>query len=90
MVDEGGVVDVTIRMAVSADADAMADVPPKIPVVLWVLEGNNRGRAFYERQGFPVDGAVTTIRLGGRDLAEVRFRLDRHDSSSQVANPSDR
>ena len=71
-------------------ARAVADVPDDIPVVLWVLTENQRARAFYERQGFRADGAATTIQLGGRELAEVRYRVDRQDSSRQVANPSDR
>ncbi len=66
---------------------ALADVPDAAPVVLWVLEANARGRAFYERQGFRADGARTRIHLGGSDLAELRYRLQRSD---QVAKPSDR
>ena len=69
---------------------AVDDVPPEIVLVLWVLAGNERARAFYERQGFRADGAASTIQLGGRDLAEVRYRLVRQHSSSQGAKPSDR
>ncbi len=29
------------------------------PAYLWVLDGNDRGIAFYERQGFVLDGATT-------------------------------
>lgn len=66
---------------------AIADVPVGVPVTLWVLAGNTRARAFYERQGFVSDGAEKPISIGGRDLLEVRYRLDIH---RQVAKPSDR
>jgi ribosomal protein S18 acetylase RimI-like enzyme len=66
---------------------AVSEVPVEVPVTLWVLADNLRARAFYERQGFRTDGATTTIQRGGRELAEVRYRLDR---PSQVAKPSDR
>jgi GNAT superfamily N-acetyltransferase len=40
---------------------------------LWVLEGNARARAFYERCGFSADGAVHVLdALGG--VPEVRYR----------------
>lgn len=43
-------------------------------VVLWVLESNERARRFYEHTGFALDGARKTIRIGGADLPEVRYR----------------
>ncbi len=66
---------------------AIADVPADTAVVLWVLEGNARGRAFYERQGFRADGARASITLGGKDFPELRYRLQ---PAGQVAKPSDR
>ncbi len=42
--------------------------------MLWVLEGNERGRAFYERHGFRPDGTAKTLDLDGPVL-EVRYRL---------------
>jgi GNAT superfamily N-acetyltransferase len=50
------------------------------PVRLWVLEGNARARAFYERYGFRLDGgrSTYTIEQPGElpvDLAEVRYTL---------------
>ena len=70
---------------------AIADVPVGVPVTLWVLAGNARARAFYERVGFVSDGAEKLVPIGGRDLAEVRYRLERlDDPSPQVAEPSDR
>ena len=41
---------------------------------LWVLEGNARGRGFYEAGGWEADGRVKTVEIGGRDLVEVRYR----------------
>jgi ribosomal protein S18 acetylase RimI-like enzyme len=66
---------------------AVADVPADLPVTLWVLADNLRARSFYERQGFRADGSTMTIQRGGRDLVEVRYRLQR---TRQVAKPSDR
>ena len=41
--------------------------------VLWVLEGNARGRSFYERQGLRPTGERTTLRLGGTVLTELQY-----------------
>lgn len=40
---------------------------------LWVLEGNVRARAFYERSGFAPDGGRMTLHIGGRALIGVRY-----------------
>jgi GNAT superfamily N-acetyltransferase len=50
------------------------------PVRLWVLEGNARARAFYERRGFAPDGEVATIAIEqpGQvpiELPELRYAL---------------
>ncbi len=66
---------------------ALTAGPTDIPVTLWVLSANIRAREFYEKQGFRVDGAVKTIAMAGRELLEVRYRLQR---TGQVAKPSDR
>jgi GNAT superfamily N-acetyltransferase len=41
---------------------------------LWVLDGNARSRAFYERQGWRPDGAVKRDVLGDAEIVEVRYR----------------
>jgi GNAT superfamily N-acetyltransferase len=41
--------------------------------VLWVLEGNARGRAFYERQGLRPTGEQMQLRLGGVVLNELQY-----------------
>jgi GNAT superfamily N-acetyltransferase len=43
---------------------------------LWVLEGNQRARRFYEAFGFRTDGATKVeSRWGGFSVVEVRYRL---------------
>src|SRR3954470_18461257 len=47
------------------------------PVVLWVLEVNERARRFYEIAGFHPDGARQQAEMpGGVELPEIRYRLD--------------
>lgn len=41
--------------------------------VLWVLQDNERARAFYQRHGFVADGASKVLDLGG-PVVEVRYR----------------
>jgi ribosomal protein S18 acetylase RimI-like enzyme len=44
---------------------------------LWVLEGNDRARCFYESFGFVHDGAAKSVaRPEGFTMREVRYRLD--------------
>ena len=52
---------------------------------LWVLEGNQRARGFYEHAGFVADGAIKSEALpGGGEVREVRYRhplpLPKHPS----------
>ncbi|NNN34457.1 GNAT family N-acetyltransferase [Streptomyces sp. S3(2020)] len=44
-------------------------------VYLWVLKGNTRARAFYERAGFRADGAEELFEAGGVPVPEVRYML---------------
>lgn len=41
--------------------------------VLWVMEANTRGRAFYERQGMHPTGRRGVLRLGGAALPELEY-----------------
>jgi ribosomal protein S18 acetylase RimI-like enzyme len=41
--------------------------------VLWVLEGNQQARQFYETMGFSLDGAFKNVDWG-RPLRAVRYR----------------
>lgn len=41
---------------------------------LWVLDSNARARAFYERHGWQLDGAVKRETIDGTDMAVVRYR----------------
>ena len=42
---------------------------------LWVLEGNERGRRFYEKGGWRPDGRAQTLDFDGTDLPEMRYRI---------------
>jgi GNAT superfamily N-acetyltransferase len=44
-------------------------------LVLWVLEDNSRGRAFYEARGWLPDGHRQEIDFGGFTATEIRYRL---------------
>ncbi len=42
--------------------------------VLWVLADNERGRRFYERQGWLPDGATRDLDFDGTHVEELRYR----------------
>jgi GNAT superfamily N-acetyltransferase len=42
---------------------------------LWVLDGNDRARRFYERAGWAADGTELTDASRGFPIREVRYRL---------------
>ena len=58
---------------------------------LWVLESNQRARAFYERMGFCPTGTYREDEIGGRPAREVQYRraapLD-HAASPSKEDPS--
>jgi GNAT superfamily N-acetyltransferase len=41
--------------------------------LLWVLDGNARARAFYQRQGWALGKPIRIENIGGADLTEVRY-----------------
>ena len=41
--------------------------------LLWVLETNDRGRSFYERQGWAVGRPIRIEEIGGVQVTEVRY-----------------
>ena len=43
--------------------------------MLWLLDGNERGRAFYESGGWQADGTTKVDDSFGEPLAEARYRL---------------
>lgn len=47
-----------------------------IPIVLWVLEGNDPSRRFYEAKGWRADGATRADVIAGESAVHVRYRLD--------------
>jgi len=44
--------------------------------LLWVIEGNGRGRAFYERQGWAVGKPFRVEEIGGAQVTELRYEKD--------------
>lgn len=44
--------------------------------LLWVLEANQRGRAFYERQGWSRGKPIRVEEIGGVQVTEVRYETD--------------
>jgi ribosomal protein S18 acetylase RimI-like enzyme len=44
--------------------------------LLWVLEGNERARAFYERQGWVKGNPIRLETIGGTEITEVRYERD--------------
>lgn len=47
---------------------------------LWVLEGNQRARAFYERMRFRPSGTDVEHEIGGVPVREIQYRLERTDN----------
>ncbi|GJM38809.1 MAG: N-acetyltransferase [Acidimicrobiales bacterium] len=58
----------------AATAELRADAPR--PLVLWVLEGNDRATTFYERHGWRPDGGRKDEQLGARPAPHLRYRLE--------------
>ena len=56
---------------------AVADLRERgcMPLVLWVIESNSRGRRFYERTGWTPDGGRQPIDFDGVLVDEIRYRL---------------
>lgn len=44
--------------------------------LLWVLEGNDRGRLFYERQGWVKGKPMRIEDIGGQQVSELRYETD--------------
>ena len=45
-------------------------------IFLWVLEGNQRARAFYERMGFHHSGTYVEDEIGGMPVRELQYRRE--------------
>jgi GNAT superfamily N-acetyltransferase len=52
--------------------------------ILWVLEGNERGRLFYQTQGWRPDGALKIEEIGGVQVTELRYRKKIGGSGDQL------
>jgi GNAT superfamily N-acetyltransferase len=44
--------------------------------LLWVLEANERGRSFYDRQGWAVGKPIRVEEIGGVQVTELRYEKD--------------
>jgi GNAT superfamily N-acetyltransferase len=53
-------------------------------LVLWVLEGNARARAFYEAMGWRPDGGRQQLEIAGANLAEIRYRMESDSSPRRI------
>jgi len=79
--DEPGVVELYAihvepdRVGTGIGRDLMADASPHLGerAVLWVLDGNERARRFYERAGWFADGLTRAAPIGGRTTRQVRY-----------------
>jgi GNAT superfamily N-acetyltransferase len=56
--------------------------------ILWVLADNPRARAFYEREGWALDGAEKTDTFLGLAVRELRYRI-RLGSDPSGSDPAD-
>lgn len=52
----------------------LLEVPPHVPVSLWVIASNERAQHFYRRHGFQPDGVERLEEIGGADITELRYR----------------
>ncbi len=50
-------------------------------VLLWVLDGNERGRHFYERQGWTLGSRIKLEEIGGIQVTQVRYEVFLRGSS---------
>ena len=52
--------------------------------ILWVLDRNERGRLFYETQGWKADGALKIEEIGGMQVTELRYRKELGDARDRL------
>lgn len=53
-------------------------------IFLWVLEENIRARRFYEKHGFGFSGYSKKDNMGGKELAEMQYRLDKRAAAERA------
>ena len=63
------------RLLFSALAEQLAAMGYQ-DLCLWVLEGNRRARAFYERMGFHPSGTCVDDEIGGMPVREMQYRRE--------------
>ncbi len=60
----------------AAALDGLRHERPEMRAALWVLEGNARGRRFYEKEGWAADGGTKLDTFAGQEVVEVRYSRD--------------
>src|SRR5690606_21096689 len=50
------------------------DLSQRSDIVLWVLEQNHSAIGFYAQLGYAPDGATKCLKIGGKELLEIRLR----------------
>lgn len=60
------------RRLLRAGEDALVDLGHR-QAVLWVLEGNQRARDFYQRQGWTLGKRTALEKIGGVSVTEVSY-----------------
>ena len=64
------------QLLIAAAVDGLRSEWDRPRAALWVLDGNARGRRFYEKQGWTGDGATKEDDIGGRTVTELRYVID--------------
>ncbi|MEV7425333.1 MULTISPECIES: GNAT family N-acetyltransferase [unclassified Streptomyces] len=75
-----------VGRALMAALTARAEARGSRVLLLWVLAGNARARAFYARDGLRPDGAEASFEIAGVAVRELRYA--RRLSASSAAAPS--
>ena len=60
----------------------------KSTLTLWVLERNQQGRRFYENAGYRPDRATKMVKIGKKDLEEIRYK--KGVKQNAASNPDSR
>ena len=58
-----------------AGVEALRSAGPT-PIILWVVEGNERACGFYESRGWVFDGGRKDERVGAQLVPHLRYRLE--------------
>lgn len=62
-----------VAQALMAEIVVRLGERPEPSAALWVLDGNVRGRRFYEKEGWSADGGEQRATIGAREVIELRY-----------------